>query len=274
MLTLSYAGDGHAPTTADRQVNAWHDEHGAVYARAFSGGERHRIDWPGVGTFAFERGSNEVRVAAAPGAARALVDETFVRLLQPIILQVQGWQALHASAVVGRTGVWAFCARSGSGKSTLAYAFHQAGFSQFADDALVLSVTPDGPLAHPLPFTPRLTPPARDFFPMSARRTRLDAHDSPALPLDAIFLLARNAGADEPTRITPLAPAQAFSALLAHAHCFDAANPADVTRLVADYLTVADRVPVLTCRYRPGLSSLPELVGQIERAANGETALA
>lgn len=273
MLTLSYAGDVTAPA-ADRQVNAWYDEHGTAYARAFSCGDAHCIDWPGVGVFAFERGSDQVRVAAAPGVARGLVEETFVRLLQPIILQALGRQALHASAVVGRGGVWAFCARSGSGKSTLAYAFHQHGFSQFADDALVWSAVPDGALAHPLPFTPRLAPPARDFFPMEARRAQLASYESAPLPLEAIILLSRSTEPDERTQIMPLAPAPAFSALLAHAHCFDEANPADVSRLVSDYLALADRVPVLLCRYRPGLSSLAELVAQVARAAGGEIPLA
>ena len=142
MLTLAFAG-GDAPTPGTgRKVNEWCDDNGEVFARAHTSKDLHWIDWPGLGVFAFSAGSHEVRVWPEPGTQHEAIVDTFSRTLEPVILQTLGWQALHAGAAVGPTGVVAFCGRKGSGKSTLAFAMHQAGWRQFADDALVLRFEP------------------------------------------------------------------------------------------------------------------------------------
>ncbi len=125
------------PRHPDREVCVWRDEQGHVFARAFAQGARRWIDWPGLGIFAFAAGSHRVQVWPA-ATDRDLVAGAFARRLQPIILQALGRQAIHASAVLGRGGVLAFCGVGHSGKSTLAFAMARIGFRQVADDALVL----------------------------------------------------------------------------------------------------------------------------------------
>src|SRR5262249_47665583 len=158
-----------------RKVNEWVDDAGVVLARGFSSGDLQWIDWVGLGTFGFRAGSHEVRVWPQPGARHAAVVEAFSRTLQPLILQVLGWQVLHAGAVVWHTGVLAFCGSKGSGKSTLAFAMRQAGWQQFADDALVMRLDGGRVMACALPFTPRLRPATRAHFSnthLSARETQ------------------------------------------------------------------------------------------------------
>src|SRR5436305_1363403 len=119
MLTLAFAV-GEAPALAtSRKVNEWSDDSGEVVAQAFCSADHCRIDWPGVGVFAFVGDSNEVRVWPALGAPHETVTETFSRVLRPIILQALGLQALHAGAAISPVGAVAFCGRKGCGKSTL-----------------------------------------------------------------------------------------------------------------------------------------------------------
>src|SRR6266566_5422037 len=191
MLSLSIL-EGVAPATG-RQVNEWTDECGKVFARAFSSDDHYRIDWPGVGAFAFRPGSRDVLVWPEPDARHKEISNTFYRLLQPVILQGLGKQALHAAASVGPSGTIAFCGNTGSGKSTLGFAMGQAGYRQLADDALVLQLEQNQVSVCPLPFAPRLRAASRLHFGYSDQNPapRVDLRPTD-LVLSAIFLLRQD----------------------------------------------------------------------------------
>jgi hypothetical protein len=265
MLSLSIL-EGVAPATG-RQVNEWTDECGKVFARAFSSDDHYQIDLPGLGAFAFRPGSRDVLVWPEPNARHKEVSDTFDRLLQPVILQALGKQALHAAASVGPSGTIAFCGNTGSGKSTLGFAMGQAGYRQLADDALVLQLEQDRVRVCPLPFAPRLRAASRPHFGYSdeipASRVDLRPDD---LVLSAIFLL-RQDEQTERSRLALLPQAQAFSALLAHAYCYDAQDPNHTRRLVDSYLAIVSLVPVFALQYRPDLQRLPQLIEMIKDAA-------
>ena len=65
-----------------------------------------------------------------------------------------------------------------------------------------------------------------------------------------VFLLQPNPDLSG-QRISLMPQARAFSELLAHAHCFDAEDPAQTRRLVDDYLELVARVPVFALEYQP-----------------------
>ena len=263
MLTFVFA-DGEAPAPG-RKVNEWFDDDGEITARGFIGADMRWIDWPRAGVFAISTGSNEVRIWPEPGARREVVVDTFFRA-QPIILQALGWQALHASATVGPSGVFAFCGRAGSGKSTLAFAMQQAGWRQFADDAVVLRLDRDVVAACPLSFTPRLRPASRVHF-AHASPLPSSPHLHPSeVPLHAVFLLRQDAALSGPC-VSLMPQAKAFSEVLAHAHCFDPVDPVHSRRLAESYLGLAARVPVFMLEYRPGLQHLPRLTHAVLEAA-------
>jgi hypothetical protein len=265
MLTLAFS-DGEAPGTG-RKVNEWLNDRGERCAQAFYREDLHWIDWMGLGVFAFSAGTREVRVWPEAEAQPEAIIDTFSRILQPLILQALGWQALHAGAAVGPAGVFAFCGKKYCGKSTLAFAMHQAGWRHVADDALVLRVDRNRVMACPLPFTPRLRPASRAHFahalvslPPSSGPQRAE------IPLSAVFLLQQDARLTCPrARLMP--QAQVFSKLLAHAHCFDTENPKHTRQLVDDYLDLAARVPVFALEYRPDFEQLPQLVRTVIEAA-------
>jgi hypothetical protein len=64
-----------------------------------------------------------------------------------------------------------------------------------------------------------------------------------------------------------LPQAQAFSALLVHAHCYDAQDRSHTRRLVDSYLAIVSLVSVFALQYRPDLQRLPQLIEIIQDAA-------
>jgi hypothetical protein len=270
LLSLTIAA-GVAPA-AGRQTKEWRDECGNVFAWAFSADDHYRIDWPGLGAFAFRTGSRDVLVWPEPDAPHEEISDTFDRLLQPVILQALGKQALHAAAVVGPFGTIAFCGSARSGKSTLGFAMGQAGYRQLADDALVLQLEGDRVSVCPLPFASRLREASRLHFGYADQIPATSVEVRPAdLALSAIFLLQQDDQLGCP-RLTVLPQAQAFSALLAHAHCFDAQDRSHTRRLVDSYLAIVSLVPVFALQYRPDLQRLPQLIEIIQDAAGSSNA--
>jgi hypothetical protein len=160
--------------------------------------------------------------------------------------------------------VVAFCGNKGSGKSTLAFAMRQAGWQQFADDALVLRLDGDHVIACAVPFRPRLRPASFAHF----GKARLPPFPEPQpadLPLAAVFLLKQDSGLMSP-RVSLIPKVQAFSELLAHAHFLDAGDPIRTRKLVGDYLRVAAQVPVFTLEYPPSFQHLPQLTRAVLEA--------
>lgn len=264
------------PDAAAREVCVWRDESGTVFARGLAGDDVRWIEWRGLGVFVFSLGSTIVRAWAADGVSSSVVADAFTRVLQPIILQALGCQALHASAVLGTDGVFAFCGVGRSGKSTLAFALGQDGYRQVADDALVIEPTGSIIQAHLLPFTPGLRQASRQHFDYWASREAASAaHDNQhaALPdhgpLRAVFLLRQDDILSQPAEPRRVPSVQAFSALVTHARCFDEADATHTRRLVEDYLLVAERVPVFSIEYPPRFPQFPRLVAAVKTVAAG-----
>ena len=258
------------PRHPDREVCVWRDEQGQVFARAFAQGARRWIDWPGLGIFAFAAGSHRVQVWPA-AIDRDLVAGAFARRLQPIILQALGRQAIHASAVLGRGGVLAFCGVGHSGKSTLAFAMARLGYRQVADDALVLERLESTVSARLLPFTPGLREPSRRHFGSltgaSESSALADATLPASAPLRGIVVLQQDSSLRSPVGPDPVPPVQAFAALVTHARCFDETDAAHTRALVEDYLAIAEAVPVYSLRYPAQFGQLSSLLTQVSRLA-------
>ena len=271
MLTLVFAPDGVPPhDRIGREVHLWRDDLGHTVARGFSAGGRRWITWLDVGTFGFSAGSRVVDAWPAAGAQPDVVVRKFQTILQPMILQALGWQTLHASAVSGPDGAFALCGAAASGKSTISFAMRRAGWTQIADDAVVMSVDDAHVTVHPLPFTSRLRETSFQHFagPANVLADTQPPPDASPKPLRAIVVLRQTADALRPS-VLPVPLAQAFSEILTHAHCFDATDRGEIQRLTQDYLTIAARVPVLALTYGAGLSGLTHVVAAIEEAAAG-----
>ena len=265
MLTLIVERGAPPSGPGGRQVSVWRDNDGGVFARAWVDGEHSRLEWQHLGTFIFDRVSPVVRVWPAPGATASVVDDVFGRILQPIILQAQGLQSLHASAVLGAEGALAFCGTGYSGKSTLAYALGRRGFQHIADDAVVIERARKPVAVRLMPFTPGLREPTLRHFDTNEPSVAALATVGSLVPLRAIFLLEQDSHAPRPERPTRIPPVQAFSALVTHARCFDEGDAAHTRRLVNDYLAIVEEVPVFALRYPPHFGQLRDLLELVER---------
>ena len=254
------------------QVHAWRDLCGTVCAYGYVGAGTSWIRWPDVVAFRFDPSGNVDAFPESRGSEARVLD-LFGRSARPLVLQALGWETLHGSAVLTPAGIVAFCGERESGKSTIAYGLSRLGYRQHSDDTIVLKVDPNGIRGVRLPFDVRLRPEAATFFGhpphASGGRDSLKTvdHEVPEIatdPLAALFVLQRTP-AGEPAA-TQLTPAAAFTALLAHSHCF---NPEDVEgrqRLLEHYLEIAATTPVFELRFSAGVHQLGRVLACIQRA--------
>ena len=265
MLTLSVSTARPPAVTGAREVDAWRDADGLELARAFVCESRRRVDWPGVGIFELNAPAGVV-VWPEEGVPLSTITDTFDRAVRPVLLQSLGWQTLHASAAANDQGVTVLCGMSESGKSTCAYGLRLRGWRQVADDTVVFRVEGPRAVAAPLPYSARLRPASREHF--NAPTTAASASDSALLPIHRVVLLRQDAqhSARKPD-VQTLAPAEAFVQLLGHAHRFDGSDLKEKARLVKDYLSLCEHVPVLTVTYRPGLDRLATLLDAVTSPA-------
>lgn len=268
MLTLVVAPPGARPPALNgRLANVWRDDGGAVFARAFVKDETRLLIWSGLGVFRFTPESPAVTVWPESPETVDTVRDMFARVVQPLVLQAQGWQAMHASAVAGAAGALAFCGDGHSGKSTLAFvAGQQQGLTQIADDAIVLGVTTSDVMLEPIAFRAKLR---RAAYEHLRQRTATDPHGQAAfapsrrLPLLAIVVLSQSADAPSRAITIRLRGAEAFRELLRHAHCFDDYDRVHNRAVLDSYLTVAATVPIYRVTYRPDLNAVDDLAADV-----------
>lgn len=256
-------------------VQEWRDLAGRVCALGYASGDRCWMEWPRLATYAFAPHHPVVHAYPRHRVLRHDVEDVFRRSVLPLALQASGWEALHASAVLMAPGVVGFCAPSGTGKSTLAYGLSLLGYPTFADDALFVQVENEV-LARRMPFSTRLRPASRAFFGGAAPTDESAISQTPqdtlpsSRPLAALFVLRRRtSSAQEGPSVQRLSPVSAFSAILAHAHCFNTLDPHAKRRIVSHYLSLAARVRVFELDLGSGFHHFAATLGVILSAVNG-----
>ncbi len=254
----------------DIVLHEWEDTSGSVVAYSAEREGRKLFHVEGVGTYLFDAGpgpsegrSAAVEAAADAGVGTEKVEEAYYRTALPFVLNAQGVQAVHASAVETAGGVLLICGVSGSGKSTLAYGLGTLGFRVFADDVLAFQPVDAEILASPLPFSVRLTSDsASHYFPgRETGGSKLIATIEHAASLEPRRLaLGLSLGADRAPNgelsIERMAPGDALSDLLAHAYCFDPGRLPEKEAMVRDYLALSARMPVFRVVLGRGLEGL------------------
>jgi hypothetical protein len=221
--------------------------------------------WPGLATYGFAAAEQCITAFPHPSASEDVIWDVYRRSVLPMALQALGWEALHASAISTSAGVVGFCAVAGTGKSTLAFGMRRLGYGQWSDDALVLRFGVDGVRAIPLPFEARLRPGAITLFgediPVQTRyrgNTHGQQQFTDPAPLHAICVLTR-ASEGTPSGWSRMSPADAFRALLIHAHVFDLFDANRRRLMVERFLDVAEFIPAFELRFAPegrGLDAL------------------
>jgi len=196
----------------------------------------------------------------------------------PLVLNLRGREALHATTVVTPHGVCAFTGMAGTGKSTLAASFALAGYPVLSDDCLVIEEQ-DGQLvavpAYPgmrlwddtctalAPQTDTLSPVAH--YTDKQRlvwQEQVKNFPTTPLPLQRIYLLTRPT---DPTSATDLftprlgscPPRQAFMALLEQTFRLDVTDSAMLVRQLHWLERIVTQIPVRRLQIPNDFATLP-----------------
>ncbi|MGH7935281.1 MAG: hypothetical protein ACREQN_19235 [Candidatus Binataceae bacterium] len=192
----------------------------------------------------------------------------------PIVLNLRGQGALHATGILTAQGVCAFTGPAGTGKSTLAASFLCAGYPSLGDDCLAITengrflATPaypgvrlwtDAAVALAMDSAPSV--PVADY---SSKRRILGRDlvcDFPSEPepLARIYRISRQAEDSEPAALSieRLSPREAFLELLGATFPLDASDQQMLTRSFRFIERLVAAVPVLRLRIPNDLSALP-----------------
>jgi hypothetical protein len=262
------------PDAATSQVEVWRDHDGTVCAYGYTANDHHWMHFPDLATYCFNQNKDEVLAIATDASDEYVIQDTFYRSVQPMVLQVVGQEVLHASAVLMPQGVVALCAVSETGKSTIAYGLSQRGYDLWADDAVAIDLAGPDVQALPLPFYMRLRPASAAYFgyehagiPAAASGNR---GETTGAALAAIFVLERmpQSGGDQEVTLRQLSALPAFSAVLTHAYCFSLGDIERKRHMIHHYLDVARRVPIFTICFSAGLDKLPTILDRIEQTVS------
>lgn len=227
----------------------------------------YRIRFPGLATFAFRPGAGEIRFSAETASTPAVVEDLLRTAALPLLLQAEGYEAIHASAVQTAAGVIAFCGLSGAGKTTVAYGLARRGHALWADDVVLLQPRPDPEvvLSVRAPHAVNLRSESAGFFgadgecPITTASTTSDR-------LAAVVALDRRPEAAADTSRLPLDAA--LTAILPHAFCFFA-EPGRQQATVRAYLDLVARVPVLRFQPPTGFTGFDAALDRLEASLRG-----
>jgi hypothetical protein len=274
-LTIASPETDEAPPLADPEspdALVWLSPiDGTVWAHGDTVEGRHWLRVPGVATYRFGDNAGEAIAIPEPEAQEGAVVDAYRRAVLPMALQVHGLEVMHASAVVTRAGVAAFCGESQAGKSTFAYAMTRRGYNLWADDAVVFELEDRGGVrTFPLPFRLRLRPASASFFERSGdsrppRPREREAEGSEDAALITAFVLAPAEREVVPeVAVERVPPAQAFPAVFANAYWFDLRETERKRQTTERYLELVARIPVFRVSFRIGLDRLATVVDAVE----------
>ena len=202
----------------------------------------------------------------------------FIDQVIPLVLNLRGQDALHATSALMAPGLCAFVGPSGVGKSTLAAAFQLSGYSVLSDDCLAVNEEKEQMFAIPAyPGVRRWRDsvealgrgdsgamPVADYTP----KQRVIAPDSSGeifshnWPLVRIYALVRQVGADpnEVLRaplIEPMPRGTAFLELVASLFRLDPTDRVMLARQFRLVEKIISLVPVRRLKLPNDLASLP-----------------
>lgn len=178
------------PGTVDRIVGTLPD--GCSFRGELGGNGARRLTYGERATYVLSADAGTILCAPAdfeePSWQRFLLDSVLLKASD-----AHGFEALHASAVEGPTGVLAFATRSGGGKSSIAAELARRGRRFFADDVLAMAQADGQVHAYTAPPVMNLPLAAETSFPTQLGEA-LAAFD------DEVWVAVRD-HASEPRRV-------------------------------------------------------------------------
>lgn len=96
------------------------------------------LRFPDLADFFVDSSGREIICLPGPGTPPNTISHLLLDQVLPLVLNLKGREALHATAILTSLGVCAFVGPTGTGKSILAASFLRAGYPALSDDCLVL----------------------------------------------------------------------------------------------------------------------------------------
>lgn len=254
-------------------VHVWCDRHGTVRAHSHTVGDRCWLHLFGTASYSFDPSGRDVVAHPEQDVSDDMVRDVYRRTIVPMILQVQGHEVLHASAVLLRQRLVAFCGISETGKSTFAYGLSRMqDCLLWTDDAVVFRHYEFGFGAVPLPFSTRLRERSARYFGenQSIRRAvgdwdQFDGRLGAPVPVAAVCGLIRDTqlAAGRVTAIRRLRPDEALVYAFTNANCFSFEDPVRKKETLEQYLAFTTRIPFYEIRFRPGFEFLDQVLEDV-----------
>jgi hypothetical protein len=233
------------------------------------------VRWEGVGEFLISPDGRQITGRQDDEAHEESFQVYLLGQALSYALVKQGFEPLHATAIVVNGEAVVLLGNSGFGKSSLAACFLDAGHRLLTDDLLILRPTGQGIMAYP-------GPPRIKLFPKLARRFRHEAARGIAMsleskklilplrhaqsvrhpvPLGGIYALLppRPIARRQAVRLTPLSPRESFIALVKNTFNYRIVNPARLERQFDAAAGVVSVMPVKKVSYPRILARLPEV---------------
>jgi hypothetical protein len=220
------------------------------------------LSFPHLADFVVDQSGSQIVCCNASGDATIqTIRHLLIDQVLPLIVNLRGREALHATAVAMQKGICAFTGLAGSGKSTLAASFVLSGYPLVCDDCLAVA---ERKTIMALPGYPGLRlwddsmrgvgATSRNLKPVAhyTGKSRWATHSRPtdfySKPhrLARIYLLKRMRSGKRSARvlIEDLAPGEALMGLVKAAYRFDITDTAMLERQFHFLARVAAQVPV------------------------------
>jgi hypothetical protein len=233
------------------------------------------VSWDRVGEFIVSADGRRITCRRASGSSLESFQVYMLGQALSFALVKQGFEPLHATAVVVDGGAVAFLGESGFGKSSLAACFLEAGCRLLTDDLLVLQRSSAQVFAFPGPPRIKLFPQiARRFLggdfspvPMNGGTGKLILPISDRLrcavpvPITALFAVEapRDACRRDHVSIEPLSPRGAFIQLVKSTFNRRLVTASRLQRQLQIMADVAGDVPVATLSYPRSVDRLADV---------------
>jgi hypothetical protein len=220
------------------------------------------LSFPDLADFVVDGvGSRIVCCNASGDATIRTIRHLLIDQVLPLIVNLRGKEALHATAIATRKGICAFTGPAGSGKSTLAASFVMSGYPLVCDDCLAVT---ERKTIVALPGYPGLRlwddsiqgvgATSRNLKPVAhyTGKSRWSTYSRPTefytkpRRLARVYLLKRSRSSRPSTRVVirELAPAEALMGLVKAAYRFDITDTAMLKRQFHFLARVAEQVPI------------------------------
>lgn len=267
----------------------WYFPEGTRWLSCARGDGCYLLRFHDLANFLVSRNGEEILCYPEPHTPPETVRHLLLDQVIPLVLNLRGKEALHASAVITPHGACAFMGEAGWGKSTLAGSFLSSGCSALSDDCLALETDEERVLGVPSYPGLRLPRDAATTLCGDTRSSLAVAHytekrrvgsgapgpDAP-VPLKGLYVLHPPSGQEEEAgiKIDPLPPRESFMELVRYTFRLDITDRAMLARQFLFCARVISRIPVRRLTYPRDFSLLPAvqeaILWDLEARARGE----